>query len=212
VQEGLTNLCQRLISGDDLRAQRREFADSAIAMLGGKGLNRIFHDENLAFSFKQALGGKVNTELGDHAEDYEISVPWQALDQVMSVQAFKDIQGLLFKQHLVKVVKVVGEAGVVRVGYSCYTRGERFRNKLSPGCSAYTMRRKSLELGIIRRVKATMRYQKYAFFACGISQTPDVWQQLLSTFYVQFAVGKHEIDLRIDFPEDDIARRHARRF
>ena len=50
-------------------------------MFGRQSLDGIFHQEDLTLSVQQALGSKLNTELGDHAEDNEVSILRQALYQ-----------------------------------------------------------------------------------------------------------------------------------
>ncbi len=71
------------------------------------------------------------------------------------------------------------------------------------------MWRKRFELRIVLAVKATMGDEKHAPFTRGISKLSDIGKQTLCTGHVQLAAGKHKVGLRVDFPENHIARCHA---
>src|ERR1700676_5548002 len=67
------------------------------------------------------------------------------------------------------------------------------------------MRRKCLELRIILRVVTTMGNKKDMALAGGIRKPSDVRKQSLGAGHVELSAGQHEISLRVNFPEDQIA-------
>jgi hypothetical protein len=68
------------------------------------------------------------------------------------------------------------------------------------------MGRKRLEFGIVLPVIATVRHQKDVALTGGIGKLSDVGKQSFGAGYIELAAGQHEIGLRVDFPENHIAR------
>src|SRR5689334_4857092 len=120
----------------------------------------------------------------------------------MCVQSLENIERLLLEQHLMKGIKIVGQAAIVRITHSRYAFGKRFGNELGAGGAAHAMRRKGIEFGIVRRVKAAVGNQKNFLFPRSIGQPADVRQKLFRTGDVKLASRKHEVRLSVDLPKD----------
>ena len=67
---------------------------------------------------------------------------------------------------------------------------------------------KCFELWIVLGVVATVRDQKDAALAGGVCEPANVGEQAFGAGHVEFAAGQHEVRLRVDFPENEIARCH----
>ena len=124
--------------------------------------------------------------------------------------AFKDVKRLFFEMNLLILRKIARQrcCQVVRDSDNFLRQG--FGNDCGANCAFDAMGRKCFELGIVFRMVATMRDQKNAALAGGVCKPANIREQSFGAGYVEFATGQHEVRLRVDLPENDIARCHCR--
>src|SRR5208283_2097929 len=89
--------------------------------------------------------------------------------------------------------------------------GQCFGNKCGSWGTFDAMRRERLEFRIVLRVVAAMRNKKDTALSRGIRELSNVRQQSFSARHVKISTGQHEVRLRINFPENNVARNHALR-
>src|SRR6266849_8074657 len=107
----------------------------------------------------------------------------------------KDIQRLFLQDDLLILEKSFGQAGDGVVFHANEILRQRFRNKLRARRALQAVRRKLLELRIIRRMKASMRNKKnFAAPRC-IGQLADIGQKFLGSGNVELATGQYKIGL-----------------
>src|SRR5216684_2351444 len=119
--------------------------------------------------------------------------------------AFEYIECLLFEQDLLVGREIARQHGFGLIRDNSNFLRERFGNILRARSPFDAVRWKCFELWIVFRVIATMGNQKHPTLARNVSKPPNVGQQSFSTWNVQLAAREHEVSLRIDFPEDEIA-------
>ena len=125
--------------------------------------------------------------------------------------ALEDVERLFFEMNLLILFKITRQRcrGLVR---DCYNFLRQRLGNIGGARGAFdAVRRKCLELGIVFRVVATMRNQKDATLAGGVRKPANIREQAFGAGDVELAAGQHEVRLRIDFPEDEIARYHCGR-
>ena len=121
----------------------------------------------------------------------------------------KNIQRLLLQDDLLILGKVFGQLGVGIVFNPNKIICQCFRNKVRPRRPFQAVRRKLLELRIIRRMEASMRNQENFTAPRRIRQLADIGQKFLGSGNVELGAGHHEIGLHIHFPKNVIARLHS---
>src|ERR1700692_814649 len=118
--------------------------------------------------------------------------------------AFEDVERSLFEQDLLEGREIARQRGFGLIRDNSNFLRERFGNVLG-ACSPFdAVRWKCFEFWIAFRVKATMGNQKYPSLARSVSKPPNVGQQSFSAWNIELTARKHEVSLRIDFPEDEI--------
>ena len=121
----------------------------------------------------------------------------------------KDIQRLLLQNDLLMLGKIFGQLGVGVVFHASDIVRQCLRNKVRSGRAFQTVRRKLLELRIIRRMKASMRNQENFVAPRRVRQLADVGQKFLRSGNVKLAARQHKIGLHIHFPKNVVARLHG---
>ena len=155
---------------------------------------------------KQSLRRQTNTVFRNYAKDDELGARIQSLDKFRRMPAFKDVERLLFKEDLLVLRKIMWQRRRGLIRDNEHMLSQRFLDKIGARGSFYTMGRKNLELGIILRVVATMGDEKNQAVAGCICKLSDIRKQSFSPRHVELSAGQQEISLRIDFPENQIAR------
>src|SRR3954454_7476858 len=93
--------------------------------------------------------------------------------------ALEDVESLLLQQDLLILGKVVGQLcfRIVRNASDLVRNG--FWNEISTRRALHAMGRKYLELGVVGRVKVSMRDKDHLPLPRGIGQASNVREQLL---------------------------------
>src|SRR5712671_5602654 len=160
----------------------------------------------MAAAFQQPLGSEANAVLSNHTEDNKFSISRQPSYEFGRMLAFEDVEGLLFEKDLLELRQIGWQPGCRLVWYGDNLLRQRFGN-IGGSWSAFdTVGRKSFEFWVVSRVIAAVRDEKDAALAGSIGELADVGQQTFGAGNIEFAAGNHKVRLRVDFPEDDIAR------
>ena len=130
----------------------------------------------------------------------------KALYKSRCVPALKDVERLFFEEYLLVLRKIMRQRvrGLIRNRQNSLR--QRFLHKLGACGSPDAVRWKRLELGIVLDVVATVRDEKDVALPGGIREPSDISKQSFRARHIELAVRQHEISLRIDFPENNIAR------
>ena len=114
----------------------------------------------------------------------------------------KDIQGLLFEDHLLIDGKVLRNGRVRAIGDEEHAVGSRLGNHFRAGRADHAVRRELLELRIIWGVNAGVADDEHAAVAGRVCQTGQIRDQPLRAWDVQLPAGQNEIRLRVDIPKN----------
>src|SRR5258708_17411295 len=124
---------ERLIGGDEFRAEGFQFFFGSLAVFGFQSVDCILYYRDSAATFEQSLGCESDAILCDYAEHYEFSVFGKTVDKFVGVTAFKNIQRLFFEMDLL-VGREVGRdccCWIVRYGDNL------FRQRLGNICGTW---------------------------------------------------------------------------
>ncbi len=200
---------QSLIGANESGATSLQFRNGSLPIFGIQGFDRVLNHRDPAAALKQAPGGEVDAEFGDHTKDDKLSPGIEALQQFISMEAGKDVERLLFEENLLVLRKIRRQLRCGLVGDRGYFASQGLGNKPRSGSAFDAMRRKGGELGVVLDVIAAVRNQKDAVLAGGIGEPFDVGQQAFGARHIEIAAGQHEILLRVHFPENNIGRYHT---
>ena len=155
---------------------------------------------------KQTLRRESNTIFRNHPKDYKFGFEMKALYKSSCMPALEDVERLLFEVYLLMLREVMRQRvhGLIRNRQNSF--GQRFLHKLGACGPLDAVRRKRCELGIVLNMVATVRDEKDVALADCIRKPSDIGKQSFSAGHVELAPRQHEINLRIDFPENNIAR------
>ncbi len=148
------------VSSNQLRSKTLQFRKSFIPNFRRQGFNRIADHRHPPLSLQQSLDCQTDAVFRHHSKHYKFrSVP-QTFNQLVRMATLKDIQRLFLQDDLLILEKIFGQAGVGVVFHANEILRQRLRNKLRARRALQAVRRKLLELRIIRRMKASMRNKK----------------------------------------------------
>ena len=200
---------QSLVGGDEVGTEARKLRDHLLAVFLLQGFNRISSHRNSALTLQQSFCGEGHTIFRNHPEDDEVCGSWKELEQGIDMPGLENIEGLLFEKDLLILKQVGRQSRRGLVGKPTNFVGEGLGNVFGSFASFHAMRRKSLELWIIRSMKASVRDEKDAIIASGLGQLSDIGQQFFGSGNIELTSRQHEVFLRIDFPENDVAGKHS---
>ena len=130
----------------------------------------------------------------------------KALYKSRRVPAFEDIERLFFEVYLLMLRKILRQRvrGLIRNRQNSLR--QCFLHKLGARRSLDAVRRKRIELGIALNVVAAMGDKKDMALAGSLRKLPNIGKQPFRAGHIELAARQHKINLRIDFPENNIAR------
>ena len=150
---------QSLIGANESGATSLQFRNGPLPIFGIQGFDRVLEPRTRRPRSSRPLAAKLTQNSVTTPKTTNSASGIEALQQFVSVQAFEDVERLLFEENLLVLRRSAGSfAGVV--GDRDDVASQRFRNKSRSGRAFDAVRRKNRELGIIFDVKTAVRYQK----------------------------------------------------
>ena len=190
--------------GEDLGAPRSQRRDCIASGGGIERLNGIGNDGDAAATLKKAMARAANAVFRNDTKNKKFRLLREAIDNRSGVRALEDILCLFFEQDLL-IRKQIGrqnKARVIRDSNNGLRQG--FGNKLSSLCTAEAVRWEKFKFRIVLRVVTTTRDEKRTSVASEINETVDVRNELFRSGNVELPAWKHEVNLRVYFPEDKL--------